>query len=273
MLRLISTIILSALVLATIWFLPLFPFQIVILVATGVGLWEYASLIFQNKGPRFFTLFLGLVFASLMTWYPSREILLIGLLAIVFVTFLWGLKNQSPAGHQNLSETTHYMGTVILGVCYLALTLPFWSWLRELGREWVLLVLLPACFTDTFGFLVGKSIGRHKLAEVISPNKTWEGFFGGLCGGIFGLWLATQLFFQGRIYYWNQTWWHLIIIGASISIVAALGDLFESLIKRSAGVKDASHLIPGHGGALDRLDALIFVPSFFYFLLWYTGVP
>ena len=125
-----------------------------------------------------------------------------------------------------------------------------------------MLLLFPACLTDTFGFLVGKSIGKRKLAPHVSPNKTWAGFFGGLFGGVFGAGLAYKLFFpQGTLPPSS-----LVGLGLGIAVLAIFGDLFESLIKRSAGVKDSGTLIPGHGGALDRLDALIFVAPAFY--LW-----
>ncbi|MDO8526707.1 MAG: phosphatidate cytidylyltransferase [Deltaproteobacteria bacterium] len=264
MIRVITTFILAAGVLSAIWFLPLFPFQILLLIAIGIGLMEYSKMVFAEKSTRFFTVFLGLLVAFLMTWSSSKELILAGLVASVFLSFLWGMKH-----HQQMPETTHHVGLMVLGICYLSLTLPFWSWLKAEGRVWVMLCLFPACLTDTFGFLVGKSLGRYKLASIISPNKTWEGFFAGLIGGgIFGLWLASHLFLGQNF----TSWPRLIVIGISVSVAAALGDLIESLIKRSVGVKDSSHLIPGHGGALDRLDALTFSAPLFYFLLKWNNL-
>lgn len=258
MLRLLTTIGLALFVLASIWYLPTLPVQILVLLGVGIGLWEYARLVFQEKTTRLFLMTLGVGFASLMTWGPSKENLLGGLITVVFLTFLWEMRHREP-----LPEVIHRVGLIVLGVCYLALTLPVWSWLKEMGREWVLLILIPASLTDTFGFLVGKSVGRKKMAPVISPNKTWEGFFGSLFGGVFGLWIGTKLFPT----LWRGEWIHLVVLGIGISLIAILGDLIESLIKRSVGVKDSSHLIPGHGGALDRLDALIFTAPFFYWFL------
>lgn len=258
MIRVLTTILLAIGVLAGIWYLPLIGFQLVILTAIGLGLSEYAKLVFQDNKTRVFTILLGLGLASLVTWSQSPELILLGIIGAVFASFVWEMSHLEP-----LPEAAHRVALIVLAVCYLALPLPFWGHIKAAGREWVMLLLFPACLTDTFGFLVGKSIGRRKLAPTISPNKTWEGFFGGLLGGgIFGTWLAYTLFFDGRAVNWTA----LFAVGLSVSIVSALGDLIESLIKRSVGVKDSSHLIPGHGGALDRLDALTFVAPLFYFL-------
>lgn len=257
MIRVVTTILLAAGALAGVWYLPLVWYQTLIWVAIGLGLWEYGRLIFTRPSDRFFTLALGLGMAALMIW--AQGLMMIGVLAVLLLCFLWGLKFKDP-----LEKATTHVGLIFLGVCYLGLTLPFWSWIREMGREWVMLLLFPACLTDTFSFLVGKVLGRHKMAPVVSPRKTWEGFFGGLAGGVFGLWLAVRLFFKN-----TETEWIVLVAGGiGISLLAILGDLIESLIKRSAHVKDSSHLIPGHGGALDRLDALVFAAPFFYFLVF-----
>lgn len=257
MIRVITTLFLAAAVLSAIWILPLFWFQALIFLAIGVGLSEYARLVFKEAGSRCLTVLLGLGVAAVMIWFPTTDLILASLIGAVFVAFLWGM-----ARHKALPDTTHHAGLMVLGVCYLALPLSFWCWLKGMGREWVMLCLFPAALTDTFGFLAGKSIGKRKLAPVISPNKTWEGFLAGLLGGgLFGLWLAQTLFVGHALWSWPV----FVVIGLSVSIAAALGDLIESLIKRSAGVKDSSHLIPGHGGALDRLDALTFTAPLFYF--------
>ena len=108
---------------------------------------------------------------------------------------------------------------------------------------------------------VGKAIGRHKFAPTVSPNKTVEGFFGGLLGGIIvavimRLWLLSSF-----------DWWVLIVAGLIVSLVGQLGDLVESMWKRSYGIKDSSAIIPGHGGVLDRFDSLLFAaPALYWFL-------
>lgn len=258
MIRVLTTLLLAVAVLAGIWYLSNFHIQCLVLLAIALGLFEYVQLVLKDRIAQTLTVVLGFGLASLMTWWPSQESVLGGLVTVVFFAFLWGLKKREP-----LPDVMAEIGLMVLGVCYLSLTLPCWGWIHTLGKEWVMLLLFPACLTDTFGFLIGKALGRHKLAPLISPNKTWEGFLGGLFGGVFGLWLAGEIFFHD----WQMGWPSLILAGIAISLLAIFGDLIESLIKRSAGVKDSSHLIPGHGGVLDRLDALIFVAPFFYIWL------
>ena len=129
----------------------------------------------------------------------------------------------------------------------------------SLGRDWVLFALLLTFATDTGAFFVGKAIGRHPMSLRISPNKTWEGAAGGfglamIAAGVVPLWLDLGLF-----------GWQLLVSGATVGVVAQTGDLLESKLKRISGVKDASGIIPGHGGILDRLDSLLIsLPAVYY---------
>ena len=134
-----------------------------------------------------------------------------------------------------------------------------------------LLLLLPLLLTwasDIGAYAVGRTAGRHKLIPSVSPGKTVEGAIGGLVASMLIAWLytqfvlhpATHLDFRGRPA-------GVLIFGALVSVAAQIGDLAESLLKREAGVKDSSHLIPGHGGVLDRIDALLFVLPVSYVVL------
>jgi phosphatidate cytidylyltransferase len=118
------------------------------------------------------------------------------------------------------------------------------------GALRLIVLLLLNVGADTSALVVGMAIGRHQLAPLISPKKTWEGFIGSLVfNAIFGAFLLSNLL--------HHTWWHGVIVGLVTAAVAAAGDLCESMIKRDLGVKDMSHLIPGHGGIMDRLDSLL----------------
>jgi phosphatidate cytidylyltransferase len=125
------------------------------------------------------------------------------------------------------------------------LTLPTGAW-------WLLLTLLATWACDGGAFFVGRALGRHKLASRLSPSKTWEGFAGGLLMAVIASLLLTVLPL-------GVPWYFAVILGLLIGGAATLGDLAESLIKRQAHVKDSSHLLPGHGGMLDRCDSLLFV--------------
>lgn len=137
--------------------------------------------------------------------------------------------------------------------------------LRDLdgSGRWVLLAILSTWGTDTFAYGVGKLIGRHRMAPTISPGKTWEGTAGALAGG-----LLTVVVVEAALDL-PMTTGQAVILGAMLPGFAVVADLAESLLKRGAGVKDTSELVPGHGGFLDRLDSLLFtVPLVYYFAAW-----
>jgi len=126
------------------------------------------------------------------------------------------------------------------------------------GRHALMMLFLTVWMGDTFAYFVGKSIGKHKLHPIVSPKKTWEGAFGGALGSIGGVFLTAELFDL------TIALPHAIALGITIAVTEQLGDLCESLFKRSTGVKDSGSLIPGHGGVLDRLDGLIFAAPVVY---------
>jgi phosphatidate cytidylyltransferase len=136
---------------------------------------------------------------------------------------------------------------------------------RELGggRDWVFIAILACFATDTGAYTVGRLIGRHKLAPKISPKKTIEGAVGGLIAGIVAV-LALNAAFDTF-----ATTAEMIPLAIAVPILAIAGDLFESWMKRRMGVKDASGLLPGHGGFMDRLDSILFVLPAFYLYIEY----
>jgi phosphatidate cytidylyltransferase len=120
------------------------------------------------------------------------------------------------------------------------------------GGSWVMLALLCGFLSDTGGYFVGRKLGKHRLAPVVSPKKTIEGALGGLAAGLCGglvahFWLLREL-----------PLWHAVVLSLLATALGQAGDLCESLVKRSVGVKDSGTLLPGHGGILDRSDAMLF---------------
>jgi phosphatidate cytidylyltransferase len=174
--------------------------------------------------------------------------------------------------------------TTIMGVLYTGGTLSFgyalryhpyafadakvWGMTVATGALLVFLPLLVTWASDIGAYFVGRAIGKHKLIPAVSPGKTVEGAIGGLVASVIVAWLvgdrmlrpAAQLGFK-----WAP--WGLILFGVAVSAAAQIGDLAESLLKREAGVKDSSRILPGHGGILDRLDSLFFVLPVSYLLL------
>ena len=127
---------------------------------------------------------------------------------------------------------------------------------------------------DTFAYIIGKSTGKHKLFEKISPKKTVEGFFGGLIFAIFAGYLISSYLIKPSTQFSNKSMLIWMIIAAIVGVIGTVGDLIESKFKRIAGVKDSGKIMPGHGGVLDRLDSVIFVAPFiflFYKILNYVS--
>jgi len=133
------------------------------------------------------------------------------------------------------------------------------------GARFCVLIIFAVLFTDSFCYFIGCKFGKHKLAPVISPNKTIEGSIGGTVAClIISVVIGTLL---------QITWYHSLILGILMAIFSQLGDLCESMIKRDAGVKDSSNILPGHGGFLDRLDSYILtIPVVYYYVLYVIGL-
>ena len=130
----------------------------------------------------------------------------------------------------------------------------------ENGFVWLLLLLIATWASDTFAYFVGRAIGKHKLAPLLSPKKTVEGAMGGVLGAS-----LTALVFVKLVP--GLPLWPVVLLGALIGLASLLGDLVESALKRQAGVKDSGNIIPGHGGMLDRFDSLLFTAPLVYYIV------
>lgn len=154
------------------------------------------------------------------------------------------------------------VGTTLLGLWYVAFPLICFGWMTfwfgTVSREWfpgVALAYLVIIWTnDVFAYLVGMALGRHRLFERLSPKKSWEGFFGGAAGAV-AAGVAAGWMLGGSLWAWGG----LALVAAAAGV---LGDLTESMFKRAAGVKDSGRSIPGHGGVLDRFDAVLLSAPF-----------
>ncbi|HEX6763085.1 MAG TPA: CDP-archaeol synthase [Gaiellaceae bacterium] len=159
--------------------------------------------------------------------------------------------------------STAAVSTTVLGAAWIGLGLAFLVLLRAVpdkGRLLLFTVLIAVWAGDTLAYLGGRLLGRHKMAPSTSPGKTWEGFVFGTAATVFVAFVA--LYKQHYL-----TIGQSIVLGVVLAVAAPLGDLFESLMKRDAGVKDSGRLLGGHGGMLDRLDAFLFAAPAAYFAI------
>ena len=238
---------------------------------------EYV-LILQNKGfyPSLkVILFADAIFAILAYW--NRFNLLSFAVTVCSISaFIWVLfKGRQPY--------IANVATTILGFIYGGLFPLYLIFLRDIGatptysymlkttgdcagQGFVLLLFFAVLLTDTGCYYFGTKFGKHKLAPIISPNKTIEGSIGGTISAV-----AVSLLIGHFI---HLVWYHCIIAGVLIATFAQIGDLCESLIKRDAGVKDSGNTLPGHGGFLDRTDSYVFtLPVLYYYFQYVVNDP
>lgn len=185
---------------------------------------------------------------------------LIGVLLLSFPLFAFAeLYRKKKTPFENI-------GLTVLGLVYIILPLLLLNFLIEFSETtfkitsfWpVLSIFILVWCSDTFAYLVGRKFGKHKLFERISPKKSWEGFFGGMFFSVLAGVLIAY-FIEAPIYQY-------VIYGLLISTCGTIGDLVESMLKRSLSIKDSGSILPGHGGILDRFDAVLFVIPILYFL-------
>ena len=201
---------------------------------------------------------LGMAVAAILG--GPDQVLLVAACAVA-VTFVLTIAGPSAEGG------VFGMAAVLLGVGWIGVAIAHAIMLRELdyGGGALALVLAATFAGDTGAYFGGKALGRHRLAPRISPNKTWEGLAFGVFTAVLAAWVVN----------WYQDFIdtpQALIVGATVAIVAPIGDLFESFIKRDAGTKDTGRLFGAHGGALDRLDAVLFAVVAGYWV-WRALLP
>ncbi len=233
-----------------------FAFASLFLIITLLGFNEYLNLVnrTQNiqlqKGPTLVTgLLIYLTIALVAIGLITTEALVIGLF-FVFIPFidLLFLKKENPAGNAAFT---------LLGFLYVIIPFGSLNFLMNPAMQYgnssykiILGFFILIWVYDVFAYLIGSLIGRHKLFAEISPGKTWEGTVGAAVFTLAAGYLSSQLFN-------TFIWYHWMIIALMIVIFGTLGDLIESMLKRSVNIKDSGNLLPGHGGVLDRFDGVL----------------
>ncbi|WP_293895947.1 phosphatidate cytidylyltransferase [Flavobacterium sp.] len=235
-----------------------------------IAIYEFCQLVHLNK---IFPLLFGGFTYILATYFKkgftnasehTNDILLLAATLFVSVKCLHLLFVSKKNKIDKLSKYIYVIGYVIFPFILIT-KIPFGR--DGFNPQIIISIFILIWTNDTFAYIVGKSIGKHKLIERISPKKTVEGFFGGMLFSIIAGILISKFYIGGSILIWT-------ISPVIISIFSTLGDLIESKFKRIADVKDSGNIMPGHGGVLDRLDSIIFVAPFvylFYQILYYVS--
>jgi phosphatidate cytidylyltransferase len=240
-------------------------FAIAILAALLLAGNEYVNLLRQGDYhlPEWLVLgLIALLWGAVWFEHPhDREpILALGLISGVFYAIVCMERNQ-PQPVLNLA-----LG--LFGGVYIGWLGSYIVQLRQLHEGAYLTLFVYGCvaFSDTAAYLVGRQWGKHKLSPRTSPKKTWEGYIGSMIGGpIFGALVG------GLVHSDTLNWGHGAALGLLIGALGTVGDLAISVIKRQVGAKDSSHLIPGHGGILDRTDSVLVAAAIgYYYLVWFV---
>ncbi len=257
MTRILSGVALAAAALALIWFLNSIALLGVALIVAALAYIEYERMAdaIGAKVPYWTSLLATLLACAMVPfqWVGIESVLAASLLLIAL-----NVVASDRTGTPLLADTA----AAVLAPVYIGLPLGSLVGVHAIaGREAVVLLIATVVVSDSAQFYTGRALGRTRLAPVRSPKKTREGALGGFV--IAPIFLAAAGSFWLPLY--PPAW--LAALGAGIVIAGIIGDLFESTLKRAADVKDSGALIPGHGGVLDRIDALLFAAPVFYFFL------
>lgn len=255
--RVVTALALMALLLPSLFFLPQAGWTFLVSVFIGLAAWEWGGLI--GIGAR-------------------GRVILGGVMVALCVLFSLAMPGVVGIGDTFLPASGWVVGLYALAAGFWCLAMPLWlkgrwslrggagvligalillpTWLamvqlRMLGAEILLGIFAMVWMADIAAYFSGKAFGQHKLAPEISPGKTWEGAVGA-CIGVIVYGLVLREVFELRLF--SMPLWLFVLV--ALTAISIVGDLFESLLKRKAGIKDSSNILPGHGGVLDRIDSL-----------------
>jgi phosphatidate cytidylyltransferase len=253
------------------------PFLVFIISVAVMSLNEFYHMAYQKEEPFFLTghfVSITLILMAFMTelrplwrspfmWIAAMAILIFFLIELTL---------------RKIFFSDRKLAITLRGVFYIGLFYAYFISIRNLpyGKELVFSVLFTIWSLDIMAYIIGMTLGKHKLSPDISPKKTLEGAFGGFCAAVLVSFLLSSGVLQdtfpssvNRFFAIHIGIWHSLILGAIIGILGQTGDLYESLIKRTYHVKDSSNILPGHGGILDRADSFILLAPVVYYYLAY----
>ena len=262
-------LLLGAVFLASILILPQ-AFMVLAAVAAGSGAWELCTAL-RIKGwhvPRI-PITIGSIVLMPVTYFMGSRGQWLGALIIVASVILWRVAQLSwdpAARNRTFRQTVSDFGASAFVVIYLPLMTSFAVLLlhhEKHGQGWVVTYITTVSMIDTFGYLVGRKLGKHKIAPGVSPKKSLEGLLASVVAGSVAAIIGSLVL--------GRSIWFGLIFAAAMLIAAVFGDLAESLIKRDLGVKDMSSWLPGHGGVMDRLDSILPATLIAYLLVSLIG--
>jgi len=268
--RVLTALILAPLVLVLVFIGPMWLITAAVAGVAMLAAWEFLALTEHRgaKPPKVLTLgTIALLFAGNYQW-PDETATIFGLFCIVLLVYC---TFRSPV-ERALADAT----SSVFALFYLGLTLIPIPMLREAtnGPSLLAFLFLTVWAGDTVAMYAGRAFGKRKLAPNLSPNKTWAGAIGSIVGAmaVAGILLALSTYLAQwnsvKLSYSDGPLWYWLVLAVVVNAAAQVGDLAESALKRSAGVKDSGTLLPGHGGILDRIDALLLAAP----VLWYAQV-
>lgn len=259
--RVLTSLVLGAVLLAVLFFAGTVGLAVLFSLIAAVAVSEFYALQRQEhrKPNEVFGVIAVIVLPLAAAFFPERG-LVAGVTGFVAAALVWHL----VFGQITTADTA----TTVFGALYVGLTLSHLVLMRELphGMVLVFVTFVSVWANDVFAYVIGVGVGRHKMAPVISPHKSWEGFFGGAVCALL-VWLAAGSLSQTPLGGTGLPLvWH-VVIGVAVPLAALVGDLVESRFKREASIKDSGGLLPGHGGFLDRFDSMIAVSITVFYLV------
>ncbi len=240
---------------------PPYLFWFFVLLVGGRGLYEYYRMTCASLTPsrQFLSVFIT-IFPLAAAGFGSLEAISAGLFASLLGTILFVFRLYS-----RLDDVFGFLAINGLGAFYISFCVAHLVLIRFLpqGNFWLLLLTVITAFSDTGAYYAGKNFGKRKLCRNISPNKTIAGVVGGICAGVVGA-LVVGITFLPEVSLIN-----LALLGVVLTPIGIMGDLTESIAKRSSGVKDSGKILAGHGGLLDRIDSLLLTGPALFYILWF----
>lgn len=233
-------------------------FLVVVCAAIVVAVWELGKALAHNgTWLPLPPMLLGTIGMLVGAYYGGPDVMVVVLAGTALASLLWRMPRGQHGFVRDITATFFCLLYAPFLASFVALLLA-----PDDGVERVLTFIAVTVASDTGGYAIGVLLGKHPMAPVISPKKSWEGFAGSVLASM-AVGIACVMWLL------DGTWWVGIVLGAIAAVAATLGDLAESLIKRDLGIKDMSNILPGHGGIMDRLDSLLATVSVVWLVLYF----